>query len=92
MFLIAYENGFLHTTPFDAKGSNTLVFLFLGLVDLLTTNEIAFLHSGTQTSSTNDIQKVKFLFPVHATAQEVTVEAKRVARIRGVLTSEPQTG
>jgi hypothetical protein len=87
-----YKCGVLHTTPFDAKGPDAVVFLFLGLVDLLTTDEVAFLHSGAQTSSTHDVQEVEFLLPTHATAQEVTVEAKWVARIGGVLTSESQTG
>jgi hypothetical protein len=87
-----YKSGVLHTTPFDAKGPDTFVFLFLGLVDLLTADEVAFLHSGTQTSSANDIEKIELLLPIHATAQEVAVEAKRITRVRGVLTTESQTG
>jgi hypothetical protein len=87
-----YKSGVLHTAPFDAEGPDTFVFLFLGLVDLLTTNEVAFLDSCTQTSSTHDVQEVEFLLPIHATAQEVTVEAKWVAGVCGVLTSESQTG
>ena len=86
-----YKSGVLHASPFNAKSPDTLVFLFLGLVDLLATNEVAFLHASTQTSSAHDIEEVEFFLSVHATAQEVTVEAKWIARIRCVLTSESQT-
>ena len=91
MIAYMYKSGVLHASPFNAKGPDTLVFLFLSLVDLLATDEVAFLHASTQTSSAHDVVEVELFLPVHATAQEVTVEAKRVARIRCVLTSESQT-
>ncbi len=66
--------------------------LLLAIVRFLAADEIAFLHSGSQTSSANDVQEIELFLPVHATTQEVTVEAKRVTRVCGVLAAESETG
>ena len=80
----------LHTTPFDAERSDVL--LLLAIVRFLATDEVAFLHSGSQTSSTDDVQKIELFLPVHTTAEEVTVEAKRITRVCGVLAAESEPG
>ena len=79
----------LHTTPLDTERSHVL--LLVAIVRFLTTDEVTFLDTSSQTSSTNNVQEIELFLPVHPATEEVTVEAKRVTRVCGVLAAESET-
>lgn len=81
---------YLHTTPFDTEGPDAL--LLTSIVRLLATDQVALLHAGSETSSADDVEEIKLLFPTHAAAEEVAMEAERIAGVGCVLASEAKAG
>jgi hypothetical protein len=80
--------GTSHTRPLDTESPNIFLTIYMLFV-LSASNEEPLLDTSAQTTTSHQRQQIKLLIPIHAIAQEVTVEAQWITRISCVSTAKP---